>query len=229
MKKVFAKINIIAVLVAFSFLAVGCGLFFDPSKYVRASFNALYKGQFEDYSKMTSSTIDQIERQYDTCCESQVDVFAKLFGFTDEAGNVSVDDSTREQIKALYKELYGKIQYTVEDNSEKIQNGYVVHVSVSPMLIFEDSMNQVNEFVDQYNSDIVLGKYNDQSAYSQEFLNKLYQQKILEVFKNKINDVRYGESEKIDIRVMKNNDKNSNYINADDLAKFSKLVIKYPS
>ena len=164
MKKVFAKINVIVVLIAFSLLVVGCGLFFNPSKYVRASFDALYKGQFEDYSKMTSSTIDQIERQYDTCCEAQVDVFAKLFGFTDEAGNVSVDDSTREQIKALYKELYSKIQYIVEDKSEKIQDGYIVHVSVSPMLIFEDSMNQVNEFVDQYNSDIVLGKYNDENA-----------------------------------------------------------------
>ena len=74
MKKVFAKINVIVVLIAFSLLVVGCGLFFNPSKYVRASFDALYKGQFEDYSKMTSSTIDQIERQYDTCCEAQVDV-----------------------------------------------------------------------------------------------------------------------------------------------------------
>lgn len=228
MKKIIAKINVVAILIAFSFLFVGCGLFFNPSKYVDAYVDAIYKGNFEDYSKMTSSTTDQIQKKYDACCESQVDVFAKLFGFTDESGNISVDDAIREQIKNLYKELYGKIEYTVEDSAEKIHDGYIVHVSVSPILIFEDRMNQVNEFVDQYNSDVVSGKYNDQNVYSQEFLNTLYQQKILEVFNSRVDDIRYGESENIDIRIMKNNDKNSYYINADDLVKFSKLVVKYP-
>lgn len=229
MRKVIARINIIVILVASTFSLVGCGLFFNPGKYVSAYIDALYKGDFEDYSKMTSSTVDQIQKKYDSGCESQVDVFAKLFGFTDESGEISVDDSIREQIEDLYKELYGKIEYVVEDNAEKLQDGYIVHVSVSPMLIFEDSMPQVNEFVDKYNADIVAGKYNDKNAYSQEYLNTLYQQEILKVFKSRVNDIRYGESEHIDIRIMKNNDKNSYYINADDLVKFSKLVIKCPS
>lgn len=229
MKKIVARINVIAILVAFAFSLVGCELFFNPSKYVNAYFDAFYKGDFEVYSKITSSTVDQIQKKYDSCCEAQVDVFAKLFGFTDESGKISVDDSIREQIKDLYKELYGRIEYSVEDNAEKIQDGYIVHVSVSPILIFEDSMAQVNEFVDKYNADIVAGKYNDKNTYSQEYLNKLYQQEILKVFKSRVNDIRYDQSDKIDIRIVKNNDKNSYYINADDLAKFSKLVIKYPS
>lgn len=229
MKRVIRKFNIVAILIAFSVLFTGCGLFFNSSKYVQASFDALYKGEFEEYSKMTSVAMDQLERQHDACCEAQIDVLAKLFSFTDEAGNISVDNSTREQIKDLYKELYSKLEYTVEDKSEKIQDGYVVHVSVSPMLIFEDSMNEVNEFVSQYNVDILSGKYNDQNAYSQEALSTLYQQEILKVFKKKMDNIRYGEPEDISIRVMRNNDKNSNYINADDLQKFSQLIIKYPS
>lgn len=229
MKKVIRNINIIAIFVAFSVFFTGCGLFFNPSKYVKASFDALYKGDFEEYSKMTSATKDQIQKQYDSSCESQIDVLTKMFCFTDDSKDINIDASIREQIKDLYKELYNKIEYMVEDNAEKIEDGYIVHVSVSPMLVFEDSMDEVNEFVSQYNADILSGKYNDQNAYSEEFLNTLYQQEILKIFKRKMNDVRYGEPENIDIRVMRNNDKNSNYINADDLLKFSQLIIKYPS
>lgn len=229
MKRVIGKINIVAILVAFSIFFTGCGLFFNPSKYVKASFDALYKGDFEEYSKMTSVTEDQIKRQHEASCEAQIDVLAKLFCFTDDSENISIDDSIRQQIKEIYKELYSKIEYNVEDNAEKIEDGYVVHVSVSPMLIFEDSMDEVNEFVEQYNADILSGKYNDMNAYSQEVLNNLYQQEILKIFKGKMDDVRYGEPEDINIRVMRNNDKNSNYINADDLLKFSQLIIKYPS
>ncbi len=229
MKKVIRNMNIIAILVAFSVFFTGCGLFFNPSKYVKASFDTLYKGEFEEYSKIASVTTDQAQKKYDDSCAAKIDDLAKLFGFTDDSDNISIDNSVREQIKDLYKELYSKIEYTVEDNSEKIEDGYIVHVSVSPMLIFEDSMDEVNEFVSQYNADILSGKYNDMNAYSQEALNNIYQQGILKVFKDKMNDIRYGEPEEISIRVMRNNDKNSHYINADDLIKFSQLIIKYPS
>lgn len=229
MKKNIKSFNIVAILVAFSVLFTGCGLFFNPSKYVKAYFDTIYKGDLDEYSKMTSITTDQAQKKYDDSCEAQVDYFAKMFCFTDDSDKISVDNSIREQIKDLYKELYSKIEYTVEDSSEKTEDGYVVNVSVSPMLILEDSMDEVNEFVSQYNADILSGKYNDQNAYSQEALNNLYQQGVLKVLKDKMNDIRYGEPEKISIRVMKNNDKNSHYINADDLNKFSQLVIKYPS
>lgn len=229
MKKVIRNMNIIAILVAFSVFFTGCGLFFNPSKYVKASFDALYKGDLEEYSKIASITTDQAQKKYDDSCAAKIDDLAKLFGFTDDSDSISIDNSVREQIKDLYKELYSKIEYTVEDNSEKIEDGYIVHVSVSPMLIFEDSMDEVNEFVSQYNADILSGKYNDTNAYSQETLNNIYQQGILTIFKKKMNDIRYGEPEEINIRVMRNNDKNSHYINADDLIKFSQLIIKYPS
>lgn len=228
MKKVIGNINIVSILVVFSVFFTGCGLFFNPSKYVKAYFDTIYKGDFDEYSKITSIKKEQAQEKYDDSCKAKIDYFAKVFCFTDDAGNISIDDSIREQIKDLYKELYSKIEYTVDDNSTKIEDGYIVNVSVSPMLIFEDSMDEVNEFVSQYNADILSGKYNDINVYSQGTLNNLYQNGILKVFKDKMNDIRYGEPEEISIRIMRNNDKNSYYINIDDLNKFSQMIIKYP-
>ena len=206
-----------------------CGLFFNPSTYVKAALDALYKGELEQYSNVTSTPISQAQSQYEAGYKSQADVLATVYGFTDKNGIINMSDQIRAQVEDLCKELYGQIEYKINEKYEKTKSEYKVEVKVTPITTLKDNMMAINEFVENYNANIIAGKYNDEIVYSQDMIDLEYEQGILDILKNVINNPTYGQPQTIFVRVMCDVDRNSYYINTDDLIAMNKAIIKYPS
>ena len=233
MKKSVNNLLIILCYVIFVVFFAGCGLFFNPSNHVNATLNFVYKGEFEQYSKLKSIRVDELKNEYEKNYEERAGQLAKLLSFVDENGNVKMSESIKSQLVEFAKTLYSKADYKLSDSVEKMENyGYIIKVQVLPIMIFEDSKDQVKSFADKYNSDIIEGKYNDKTAYSEDDVSQIYQQGILDILKEKINNLRYGEPQYVDLRFIHTGNAKADSEDTlceEDVNKLSELIVKYPS
>lgn len=208
----------------------GCSASFDPSLYIQTSLNAIYKGDFTSYTSVVGLPDETAQTNYENGYKSQVDVFAKMYSMVDKNDKSTLNDNTRSEVEQFYKEVYAQTFYQVSAESKAVDNGYEVNVTVKPLKIFTDSSDAINDFVNQFNSDITAGKYNDTNQYPDDMLNNtIYARGILNILKQHLDSPNYADPKTIPVRVMHNAEKNSYYINADDLSKLSFAIIQMPS
>ena len=233
MKKSVNNLLVVLYYIVFVIFFFFCGLFFNPSTHVKATLNFVYKGEFEQYSKLKSIPVDELKNEYEKNYEERAGQLAKLLSFVDESGNVKMSESIKSQMIEFAKALYSKADYKFSDSVEKMENyGYIIKVQVLPIMIFEDSKDQVKSFADKYNSEIIEGKYNDKTAYSEDDVIEIYQQGILDILKEKINNLRYGEPQDVDLRFIHTGNAKADSedtLCAEDVNKLSELIVKYPS
>ena len=232
MKKAVNNLSIVLCYVILISFFAGCGLFFNPSKHVQAALDFVYKGEFDEYSKLNSVSIDQLKSEYEANYQERANQLAKFLSFVDKNGNVKMNESVRSQTVEFAKKLYSKANYKISDSVEKMGNyGYIVHASVSPIILFEDVKNKIQNFANEYNADITNGKYNDKNAYSEDDVNTIYQQGILDIINQNIDNVRYAEPQNVELRFIhtgRATTEGENTICEDDISELSKLIVKYP-
>ena len=98
MKKSVNNLLIILYYIIFVLFFTGCGVFFNPSNHVNATLNFVYKGEFEQYSKLKSIPVDRLKNEYEKNYEERADQLAKLLSFVDENGNVKMSESIKSQL-----------------------------------------------------------------------------------------------------------------------------------
>lgn len=211
-KKIISLLLIIPILVF-----TGCDLFFDPSTYVQASLDAIYKGDFTTYLEMVDISQEKAQQNYEEGYKSEADIFAQRYNIK------SLSDGIREQIEQLYQYLYSKVDYTVGEN-QKTEDGYSVDVTIRPITFFAAEQQKITDYSNQFNADVLNGAYND--LPEQQF-EDVYALGLLDIFNADKENISYGDEQILSINVQKDKENNSYFINTTDLFKLQQAVIVY--
>lgn len=229
MKRIAQPFKIIALFICAALALSACNPWFDAPQYVKVSLDAVYKGDFSKYEETIGLPAQHAQENYEQGYKSQADVFAKMYSLVDAGGNVLLSDTDRAKIEELYKQLYQDVEYRVSDKAKQVNSDYEVEVAIRPVTVFTTSHSDIQAFVSKYNSDIASGVYNDSTVFPDETLNSIFLQGLLDILTPAAQNPTYGDEQITTVRVTHNAEKNSYYINADDLKKISQTVIAYPS
>ena len=215
--KFFKKLSLIIFTIAtVTAVLTGCRERFDCSGYIKSMLDATYKGDFESYALMTKSTLDAIEKDYNSFIEHETDVWLQYCGFSAED---IIPGDLKNQVTEFIKTLYKEASYTLK---EADKNGNV-ELTVKPVNIY----NAVQKEYDQFNMEFKERNDNYEfSDYSDEDFTRAYLEPVIEIFKKHLTPVPYQEPIVVTIQVLP--DDSGRYgISDDDVTTLYSSIINY--
>ena len=198
-KKKIARV-VLAAVTALSITACGGFSAEDASAYVKSALDAEYKADFDEYIKQTDSTQEEAEAMY----QEGLDTITAGFGLD----SLGISDELAEQYRDVATDLLALAKYEVKDAAEE-GDGYAVEVSYEPYVGMQNLDQDLNAALEEITASI-------SDIQSEEELNEMVYQKVLEILQQKVAEPEYGEEETYTIHVTKGSD-NVYTITQDDL------------
>ena len=191
---------VLAAVTALSITACGGFSAEDASAYVKSALDAEYKADFDEYVKQTDSTQEEAEAMY----QEGLDTITAGFGLD----SLGISDELAEQYRDVAADLLALAKYEVKDASED-GDGYAVEVSYEPYVGMQTLDQDLNAALEEITASI-------SDIQSEEELNEMVYQKVLEILQQKVAEPEYGDAETYTIHVTKGSD-NVYTITQDDL------------
>ncbi len=191
---------VLAAVTALSITACGGFSAEDASAYVKSALDAEYKADFDEYIKQTDSTQEEAEAMY----QEGLDTITAGFGLD----SLGISDELAEQYRDVAADLLALAKYEVKDAAEE-GDGYAVEVSYEPYVGMQNLDQDLNAALEEITASI-------SDIQSEEELNEMVYQKVLEILQQKVAEPEYGEEETYTIHVTKGSD-NVYTITQDDL------------
>ena len=191
---------VLAAVTALSITACGGFSAEDASAYVKSALDAEYKADFDEYVKQTDSTQEEAEAMY----QEGLDTITAGFGLD----SLGISDELAEQYRDVAADLLALAKYEVKDAAEE-GDGYAVEVSYEPYVGMQNLDQDLNAALEEITASI-------SDIQSEEELNEMVYQKVLEILQQKVAEPEYGEEETYTIHVTKGSD-NVYTITQDDL------------
>lgn len=191
---------VLAAVTALSITACGGFSAEDASAYVKSALDAEYKADFDEYIKQTDSTQEEAEAMY----QEGLDTITAGFGLD----SLGISDELAEQYRDVAADLLVLAKYEVKDAAEE-GDGYAVEVSYEPYVGMQNLDQDLNAALEEITASI-------SDIQSEEELNEMVYQKVLEILQQKVAEPEYGEEETYTIHVTKGSD-NVYTITQDDL------------
>lgn len=187
MKKI---ITMIFTVILAMFLFTGCGMNKDDAKeYVQAVLDASYKGEFEEYVKITDSKETEAKELY----EGNMEQLMQSLGMGD-----SMTDNMRADYEELFQSIFAHAKYTVGEVKE-IENGFLVEVQTEQLNLFKDLED---DLIKAMKNDI--SKYDEQPT--EEEMDRIALENMLRLLKEKVSNPVYGEKQTVTVKVTKDED-----------------------
>lgn len=191
---------VLATVTALSITACGGFSAEDASAYAKSALDAEYKADFDEYIKQTDSTQEEAEAMY----QEGLDTITAGFGLD----SLGISDELAEQYRDVAADLLALAKYEVKDAAEE-GDGYAVEVSYEPYVGIQTLDQDLNAALEEITASI-------SDIQSEEELNEMVYQKVLEILQQKVAEPEYGEEETYTIHVTKGSD-NVYTITQDDL------------
>lgn len=187
------KNTLIVTVIMIACLATGCSLFsFDASGYIKACLDANMHGEFEEYAKITNSSVEDIEKLYNDFLETDLS-FLKQY---------NVNEEKEQQFRELFINLYKKTQYEVGEATKESDGSYTVPVTVHKMIIFKSVMETLEDDVTAWaESQVSSGTTPSTDEIYNFVLDYMYDKIAAEV-----DNPTYDEPQTTSIKVSKNSD-----------------------
>lgn len=225
----------LALCAAFSLCACGGISTEDVTTLVQGNINEIYLGQYDaDFLEMVDTTEEEAEQAYLEGLEVEAEYFAYYWGILDSSlGEVytDLDESLRNDIVELYKEIYRQSKFSVESAAKQDDGSYAVKVLVEPIDIMEqaealymnDEYEPLNEFWSKHmETDFSAMTDEEYLAYTHE-----YGEVIVGLVRDQLPNLGYMDQKSQSIQVEPNAD-GILCINEDDWSIFDSYVIYYP-
>lgn len=182
----------------------GCGMSEeDAAKYVEASLDAAYKGEFDAFVEITESTPEGAQAMY----EENIEHTMTAAGFS----NMEISDELTEKFKQLFLELSQNVDYTVE-NAVKTENGdYEVTVKIHPLKVSDKISEEIV-------TEAVLKRIEKMDKFPSD--KKIVQITFEEIYKlltKAVQDPEYEEKEVTETIGLHKNEKGMYYISEEDM------------
>lgn len=234
MKSIGKKLIVLTLALCTMFCLAACGASGeeDATALVQGNIDVIYQGKYdEDYLESVNSTKTEAEKDYLDGIEIEAEYFANYWGIVDASYGESysdLDESLRNEIVELYKEIYSHSKYEVQDAVKQDDGSYTVKVLVDPIDIMDqadklyEEYAPLNEFWTKYeNADFAAMSDEDYMAYTNE-----YGRIIVQLVKEQLPNLGYMEQKSLAVQVEEVDGVQS--INDDDWGIFDSYVIYYP-
>lgn len=176
--------SLLALLLVFTLTACG-STSFDASKYVKSSLDAMTKGDFAEYMKMTQISESQAQSDYKLRIRNDVDSLT---------GSFMLSSDMKDKFTTIFQDIYKKCKYEVGEAVKNDDGSYSVPVTAYKMKVFANLVNETTEKATEKMKD------NSTSKSSSE-VRKLTAECLAEVLSEHIKNVEYGESTTVTIKV----------------------------
>lgn len=118
----------------------GCGgnHSFNAADLLQANLDIIYRDSYTSETLANCGiTADDAETMYDNAINTEAAYFCKYFDIDRDL----LSEETQRRIYDMYTKIYNKVQYTVGSESVA-DNGYQVTLTVRPLLILQDFLNE---------------------------------------------------------------------------------------
>ena len=191
--------GIAAILVSVMVLALlaGCAKKFDASGYTKSILDLYYKGETEQYVKLTQTTKEKAEEQYTQNLDQMVE----------ELSEWELSDELMEKFRGFLADLNKNVKYTVGEAKEDKDGNFTVDVTVEPIMNLTDAVDVYVERYEEYTQKLMEDVENGAKIPTEEeILNdeiELYYNVLRESLDS---GVKYGDAETVTMHVQKNSD-----------------------
>ena len=173
---------IVALLVLIMGTLSGCAAFqkFDASGYTKACLDATYKGEFDEYIKLTKQTKEDAEKTYNQNLELAT-------------------QQLTEKYMQLFIDLFKNTKYTVKEAKEGKDKNYTVEVEIEPAQVFEGVLEATQAEVET----LVTAQAESGTIPSQDEIIEQTFQILYDKVSANMKNITYGEKQVIEISVTK--------------------------
>lgn len=210
MKKV-KKLALALVCVLLVGALCGCGAKFDATGYLSALLDNSYKGDSTEFVNQKLGTAEEAAKLYEEGIDTEMS--GLLAGTT-------VSAELENEFRDLFKDMLGKVKYTVGDAEKQSDNSYVVTVTYEQMKIFEPTMTQyladVEAMATEWASD-------PESAPSEAEMMEAIYAAMKDCLKANLANVEYADSATTTVRIELSNNVYSP--NQSDIQKLETLFL----
>ena len=187
MKKKNLQLAISFILVAC--LITGCAFFgFDASAYVKACLDSNIHGEFDEYAKITNSSVEDVEKLYNDFLDNDL-------SFLNE---YNVDDARRQEFRELFIKLYKNFKYDVGE-ATKTDDTYTVPVTYQKLIVFDEmAANMEKDTTDYFQAKVDAGENPSTDEIYEYVLNYMY-----DGVAKKLENPQYEEPVTVNVTVSK--------------------------
>lgn len=135
------KIKIIAILICIAVCSslTACGAKLDVQAYLQAMLDLSYKGDTAAYVEMGLGTAEEAEALFERGIDSEMSFFKE---------RQSMSEELESDFRSLFRDIYGKVKYTVGKAVKQEDGSYVVEITYERMRVFERALADYNEGIE---------------------------------------------------------------------------------
>ena len=218
-QRALAKIALVPALALVLCLLCACGGGLDPQLLVQGNLDTLYlNNPSQEYLDAISNPED-VSAHYEQGLEVEAQYFASYFDIELD----SCAPGTTDQIKDLYRQIYGHSKYEVGE-STKSGDTYLVSVTIYPMDIIQQVMdNDADAFSADYEAKFNEGYFDDMTEEEYE---TWWAQAIIDMVSARLDSIGYLEPETVSVQVTQDDDGYYS-ISENDLQRMDALILQY--
>ena len=130
------KIKVIVICAMLCSLLTACGKKLDAKGYLQAMLDLSYKGDSTAYVEMELGTIEEASALFECGIDSEMSFFKE---------KLNMSEALEADFRSLFKEIYGKANYTVGEAKEQKDGSFTVEITYERLKVFEPALILYNE------------------------------------------------------------------------------------
>ncbi|RGT34709.1 hypothetical protein DWX36_17200, partial [Mediterraneibacter gnavus] len=219
MKNMGKKIRYIAFFIGVCVLLAGCGKKFDASGYTKAVLDVSYKNEIQKYVELTGADEKEADKIFEDNLQNNMDIMLQEFS------GYELPDELEEKYRKLFSDMMKQVKYTVAEAKEVENKNFTVDVKVEPMLIFNDTYQELQKQTEDYATQVSNEVMNGASLPSETDMQTHVFEIYHDILRNYLDQgMKYGDPETITVHVNKD-DKNVYTIADEDISKIDGKVM----
>lgn len=191
-KKSIVAIMMVVVMCVLS----ACGTKFDAKAYVKACLDVQFKGEYDEYMKLTESSKVDSEKLYN----EGINVFMKGYE------SLSLPDELENKFRDAYKKMLKSAKYSVKEAKE-IDDGFVVTVAVQPMKCFENYEADLQKLQQKFLTDIQAQVQKEGKVPSEREIMEQMAEVVYQDLEERVSKCEYDKEETVEVKVKKDSNK----------------------
>lgn len=182
------KIKAAFIGIAFCALLTACGAKLDMQSYLQAMLDLSYKGDSTNYVNLKLGTAEEAALVFERGIDSEMASFQE---------KLMLSQALEEDFRNLFKEIYGKANYTVGEAVRESDGSYTVEITYERMKVFEPMFAIYNEKIAQLPQQWA----ELDETPSQEEMREDMNEALRDALRESIEHVEYEEPQTLTIRI----------------------------
>lgn len=186
--------------------------------YVNSLIAINYLGAADEYIKSTGANKEDAIALYEQNIDVLTESIYLYYGIA-----INADSELAAKYRDLSKNIYSKIDYSVSKSYES-DGTTKLDVTIKPIYLFEQTKEEVVGYIDNFNTRVANGEFND---YTIDMYNEKFAEGLYKILNDACNNMQYDNEKTVTVSIIKND--NIYYISNDDFLAIDAAMISTAS